>query len=232
MAEDYGKFMIGCWAIWEHRNKVAFDGVRVDPDNVVRRVMDILQEGVGMMGHAGGGRRGRRERADEREPRGWIAATEGAVKINVDAGVKDGEGVSTGAVCRDNRGGVELGLTIRRDVEWEPRFAEAIAVLDGLQEAHTRGHRRVVLESNCLQVVDALLEKRKGRCSFSLLIDDILSLCSSFDSVVWSHTSRINNSVAHALAHVLPRVDGKNVWPSVLPSVANSAVEYDLSLMN
>ncbi|XP_074317020.1 uncharacterized protein LOC141653226 [Silene latifolia] len=231
-AEDYGGFMIGCWAIWEHMNKVVFEGVRVEPDRVVQRVKDIIQEGDGSVGTNGGRRRGRVEGAGDREHEGWKPASEGVVKINVDAGVKEGEGVGTGVVCRDDRGMVRWGLTIVRDMEWEPRFAEAIAVLDGLQEAQTCRHRRVVLESDCLQVIDALLEKRKGRSSFLLLVDDILSLCSSFDSVVWSHTSRINNSVAHALAHVLPRVVGKTVWPSLLPSVANSAAEYDLSVMN
>ncbi|XP_074290776.1 uncharacterized protein LOC141617478 [Silene latifolia] len=156
----------------------------------------------------------------------------GYVKINVDAGVKEGEGVSSGVVCRDDRGVVMWGLTVVREEEWDPKFAEAMAVHDGLEEAKTRGIQQVVVESDCLQVIDALKDKRSGRSSFSLLVDDILLLCNSFQSVVWSHTSRINNSVAHALAHVVPRTVGKTMWSAMLPPCANSAADYDLSLMN
>ncbi|XP_074293665.1 uncharacterized protein LOC141620782 [Silene latifolia] len=154
------------------------------------------------------------------------------VKINVDAGVKEGEGVSSGAVCRDGGGAVMWGIMVVREEEWDPKFAEAMAVHDGLEEAKARGIQQVVVESDCIQVIEALKDKRSGRSSFSLLVDDILLLCNSFQAVVWSHTSRINNSVAHALAHVVPRIVGKTVWPTLLPPCANSAADYDLSLMH
>ncbi|XP_074270231.1 uncharacterized protein LOC141593178 [Silene latifolia] len=231
-ASEYGVFMIGCWAIWEHRNKVVFDGVQIEPDRIVQRIRDVLHEESGNAElRVGCGRRKARNTRDT-ESEGWKPTAEGYHKINVDAGIKDGEGVSSGVVCRDAGGKVLWGLTVVREAEWDPRFAEAMAMLDGLQEARARGHDRVVLESDCLQVIDALVEKHKGRNSFSLLIADILFLCNSFVSVVWSHTSRINNSVAHALAHILPRVVGKTVWLDVLPPVADSAAVYDLSLMN
>ncbi|XP_074282845.1 uncharacterized protein LOC141607393 [Silene latifolia] len=155
----------------------------------------------------------------------------GYVKINVDAGVKEGEGVSSGVVCRDDRGEVLWGMTVVRNAEWDPRFAEAAAVYDGLQEAQLRGHRDVVMESDCIQVIEALQAQRNGRSLFLLLIEDILLLSNSFNSVIWSHTGRINNSVAHALAHIFPRVVGKTVCSILLPPVANSAAAYDLSLI-
>ncbi|XP_074314331.1 uncharacterized protein LOC141649543 [Silene latifolia] len=205
---------------------------KVEPDRVVQRVRDILQEESGNVGYGEGRGRKRAKDTSGEEHEGWRPAAEGYIKINVDAGIKEEEGVSTGAVCRDVRGRVLWGLTVERDVVWDPRFAEAAAVLDGLQEARARGFQRVMLESDCLQVIDALREKRNGRSSFSLLIADILHLCNSFSSVIWSHTSRINNMVAHALAHVFPRVAGKTIWSNVLPPVADSAAAFDLSLMN
>ncbi|XP_074317965.1 uncharacterized protein LOC141654747 [Silene latifolia] len=225
------RYMVGCWAIWEHRNKVAFDGAMIEPDRIVRRVRDIISEmetgGEGGFGYSNK----RKARTEERENDGWKPASNGYVKINVDAGVKEGEGVSAGVVCRDTRGEVLWGLTVVRSSEWEPRFTEAVAVYDGLQEAQIRGHQAVVVESDCLQVIEALQAHRNGRSLFLLLIEDILSLSNSFHSVIWSHTSRINNSVAHALAHVFPRIVGKTVWSNLLPPIADSAVAYDLSLI-
>ncbi|XP_074297442.1 uncharacterized protein LOC141628168 [Silene latifolia] len=163
-ASDYGKFMVGCWAIWEHHNKVVFDGVVVDPTRVVRRTNDVLHEGGGgMVGR--GGRKVARVREGGND--GWCLAPEGKVKINVDAGVKEGEEVGTGAVCRDSQGALLWGLSVAREVEWESVFAEAVAVLDRLQEAASRGVREVVVESDCLQVIDALKEKRTGRSLFA-----------------------------------------------------------------
>ncbi|XP_074292861.1 uncharacterized protein LOC141619743 [Silene latifolia] len=43
-AREVEKYMVGCWAIWEHRNKVAFDGAMIEPDRIASRARDILLE--------------------------------------------------------------------------------------------------------------------------------------------------------------------------------------------
>ncbi|XP_074267158.1 uncharacterized protein LOC141590465 [Silene latifolia] len=49
----YGKVMVGCWAIWEHRNKVVFDGLAVDPRVIVRGANDVLGRRCGGGGMCG-----------------------------------------------------------------------------------------------------------------------------------------------------------------------------------
>ncbi|XP_074303016.1 uncharacterized protein LOC141637437 [Silene latifolia] len=234
-AQDYNKVMVGCWAMWEHRNKVEFDGVVVDPRVIVKRAEDVLHEGVGeslvtVWSNSRGRVRGRGVEDDSGHG-GWIPPPGEFVKINVDAGVKEGEGVGTGIVCRDGNGQVMWGVSQVREVRWEVPVAEAMAILDGLEEAKRRGLHRVVVESDCLQVIEALRRKDQGRSIFSLIIEDILSLSSTFISVIWSHTSRINNSVAHVLAHFRQGSVGKSVWDELLPPRADSAVTFDLSLL-
>ncbi|XP_074318257.1 uncharacterized protein LOC141655057 [Silene latifolia] len=166
--------MVGCWAIWEHRNKVVFDGIEAAPDSVVTRAMDVLSEMTMMDGgsYVRGKGGGRMEAQGGSE--GWQSAPSGYVKLNVDAGVVEGEGSDTGVVCRGGDGSVLWGIAIGRKQQWEPVIAEAVAMLDGLQEALARGHRHVVIESDCLQVVDAVKEKRQVRSIFSLIVDDII----------------------------------------------------------
>ncbi|XP_074305989.1 uncharacterized protein LOC141641217 [Silene latifolia] len=226
-------FMVGCWAIWEHRNKVIFEEARIDPEGVVRRVRDVLEEGGGLDSNTPGRRRGRgrSEGGDANNGEGWMGAKDGYVKLNVDAGVKEGEGVGTRAVCRDGRGDVMWGLTVIRDESWEVDEAEAIAVLDGLEEAARNGVTKVEVESDSLLVVEALRARKQGRSVFFNIIEDIFVLVSNFQSVRWSHTSRLNNCVAHALAHLAPRVVGRHVWSNVLPISANAAVLFDKSLI-
>ncbi|XP_074300452.1 uncharacterized protein LOC141631700 [Silene latifolia] len=221
MSLEREKMMVACWAIWEARNKTVFEGVRVRVEQIVRRVDDVMAEiagnGEGCRGRksVGGGRKG--EISTE-----WRAPENGWVKINVDAGVKEGLGVGVGVVCRNAQGKVLWGLSLNRKEIWEPHVAEAVAVLEGLVEAVRAGHELIIVESDCSRVVDALKTRKTGRSSFFLVIDDIFRICSSFVDVVWSHTSRINNEVAHALAHVSRGVVGKTVWIDQLPPVAET----------
>ncbi|XP_074288277.1 uncharacterized protein LOC141613442 [Silene latifolia] len=148
---------------------------------------------------------------------GWQALKLGRVKINVDAGVKDGVGVGVGVVCRDSTSKVLWGLAHRRKEGWDPHVAEVFAVLDGLEEAVKAGHSRVMVESDCSQVIEALKRRKTRRSMFSLVLDDILHLCNSFNSVVWSFTSRSNNGIAYELAHVLLIGVDRMVWTDTLP---------------
>ncbi|XP_074271750.1 uncharacterized protein LOC141595684 [Silene latifolia] len=150
--EKGATLMVGCWAIWEHRNKVVFDNADVAPEDVVRRATDVIHEGVGVVGTRSEGVRREQGGARREEDTGWRPARVGFVKINVDAGVKEGEGVSTGVVCRDSNGHVMWGVSMGRDQCWEVQFAEATAILDGLEEAAARGIRKVEIESDCFRL--------------------------------------------------------------------------------
>ncbi|XP_074299339.1 uncharacterized protein LOC141630413 [Silene latifolia] len=183
--------MVGYWALWEHRNKVIFDAREVDPFSVIGRVLDVVEEMEG-----GGFLRvhrwiGGSNNVAEVERKGWEIPQTDFVKINVDAGAKEGVRVSVGVVCRDDRGRVLWGLSMVQDLSWESHVAEASAVFE----------------------------------------DDILCLCNSFSSVLWSYTSLVNNMVAHSLAHILPRVVGRLVWSDVLPPIVNNAVNFDYRLI-
>ncbi|XP_074314640.1 uncharacterized protein LOC141649867 [Silene latifolia] len=210
---DYGKFMI-------------------DPAKVVRRVHDVLAEESGWMDLGGKkNRSGGRGRVDDRAE-GWMAPSRGVVKVNVDAGVQDGFGVGTGAICRAEYGAALWGMAINRAHTWDSAIAEPVAILDGVQEAARRGHRDVVVESDCLQVIEDLQRMRHGRSILSAVLDDILALSNLFNSLRWSHTSRTNNCVAHALAHFNSSFVGKTVWDGDLPPIVNNAVLFDISLLN
>ncbi|XP_074293633.1 uncharacterized protein LOC141620734 [Silene latifolia] len=221
---EQARFMVGCWALWEHRNKVVFDLRETDPHGVIKRALDVLDEIDGGGVASGKGRGGGEHGVVKESITGWKAPQEGFVKVNVDAGVKEGEGVSLGVVCRDGSGRVLWGLSCVQEHVWEVQMAEAVAVLEGVQEAARKGHSRIIVESDCLQVIEALRRKSKGRSVLFLVLEDILHVCNCFESVFWSYTSRVNNSVAHALAHVSPRVVGRVMWSDVLPPIANNAV--------
>ncbi|XP_074302850.1 uncharacterized protein LOC141636485 [Silene latifolia] len=217
---EYGLMMVVCWAIWEARNRVIFYGGGVAMEDVVRKVQRVVEEIEGELvvriRDEGGSMEKGGVHGDE-----WKPPSSGWVKLNVDAGVKDGVGVGVGVVCRDSSGKVLWGMAHNRREVWEAYVAEAVAVLEGLEQGREAGHDRVMVESDCSQVIESLKQRKTGRSLFSLVLDDILRLCSSFSSGVWSFISRRNNVVAHTLAHVLPVGDGRVVWIDKLPEIVD-----------
>ncbi|XP_074310502.1 uncharacterized protein LOC141646529 [Silene latifolia] len=220
---EYGLMMVVCWAIWEARNRVIFEGGSVVVVDVVKRVRRVFEEVEGELvvraREAGGPNEEGGMQGDD-----WRPPSSGWVKLNVDAVVKEGIGVGVGAVCRDSSGKVLWGMAHNRREVWEAHVAEAVAVLEGLEQAREAGHECVVVESDCSQVIDALKQRKTGRSLFSLVLDDILCISSYFSSVVWSYISRRNNVVAHALAHVLPVGDGRVVWIDKLPEIVDRLI--------
>ncbi|XP_074271388.1 uncharacterized protein LOC141595324 [Silene latifolia] len=219
---EYGLMMVACWAIWEARNMVVFEGGRAEVSDILRRVWRVMEEVEGARMDGDKGCCGRSAGVSsvvgkDVGGRDWQAPEVGWVKVNVDAGVKEGIGVGVGAVCRDDTGKVLWSLAHSRSEVWEPHVAEAVVILDGLDEAAKAGHTSVVVESDCSQVIDALRRKKTGQGIFSFVLVDILNICNSFSSIMWSFTSRANNVIAHELAHVLPAGTGKVVWYEKLP---------------
>ncbi|XP_074267316.1 uncharacterized protein LOC141590642 [Silene latifolia] len=178
--------------------------------------MDGLRGGTGqgLVAEARGGR--------------WERPGDGVSKVNTDAGVMEGVGVGLGVVSRNSEGVVEWACVVQREICTEVAMAEAEAVLLGLKEARRMGTRRVIVESDSLEVVEDLTKKRCGRSELFVLYNEIRQLCSSFDFVVFKHVSRNLNLLAHSVAHVRPWVIGRRFWLSDLPAELATAAGSDI----
>ncbi|XP_074310491.1 uncharacterized protein LOC141646518 [Silene latifolia] len=207
------------------RNRWVFENEKVDGARVARRVESLRRD---MMGYGDDGEKYKSRGADKRmrrsgkvsvaEVRRWSKPGKRVVKLNVDAGTKDGCG--TGMVCRGSDGEVIWGSSEMRREELEPRVAEAVAVLEGVKEARRRGVARLIVESDCKVLIDALKTGAKGRSDFHLVLVDILSICSEFNFISWSFVGMNCNSVAHVLAHVeSARLYRKMMLRRVAPAV-------------
>lgn len=100
---------------------------------------------------------------------------------------------------------------------WEPRVAEAMAVREGLKYVVRWGVTKVVVQSDCLQVIQALRSRVSGSSEFHLLVDDILSMSGKFVDVVWSFVKRRGNKVARVLAHLQSLEIGHRNWLDEFP---------------
>ncbi|XP_074315734.1 uncharacterized protein LOC141651944 [Silene latifolia] len=199
------KFVVGIWAVWEARNEAVFEGKEVHVGKVVARVLYLLKEmeesEVVVVGK--GDKQDERTgfRRDGKEAK-WQKPRQGIVKINVDAGVKEGEGMGIGVICRDEEGVIKWGWAERRRGEFDAQVAEVEAMLIGLQWAKRRLVREVCMEGDCKALIEALKHRQALRSEFHAIIEEILSLCHFFKSCTWSSSSRKSNTVAHELAHL------------------------------
>lgn len=103
-------------------------------------------------------------------------------------------------------------------------IAEAKAVLAGMKWGADSGVSKLVVERDFLAVIQALKKGVSGASDFSLIIEDILSFLSSFQSIEWSFVKRSGNKVAHYLAHFQLVDLGWHSWEDdVLVDVINIA---------
>ncbi|XP_074310063.1 uncharacterized protein LOC141644537 [Silene latifolia] len=146
------EFMVGCWALWERRNKFIFEGVRGELNGVNTRVRGLLGEmraddkrelyscaGNGSKAKTGDWR-GVEEQGEDGnkrgEEQGWAKPREGVVKVNIDAGFMEGMGMGFGVVCRDEHGVVTRVVAVQMEGTWDVKMAEAHAVLVGGEGSH------------------------------------------------------------------------------------------------
>ncbi|XP_074293297.1 uncharacterized protein LOC141620280 [Silene latifolia] len=208
---------------------------------VLRRIRELIAEMSGMdevgTDRGGGRTRGSESVAegctegDSTAELGWEAPRAGVAKINVDAGLIAGLGVGWGLVCRNSQGSVEWCVASQTSVDMEPKFAEAMAILHGAQEARRAGIKHVIFESDCLSVVEDLRLKKHGRSDIHLVYLDILSTCLFFDSFSFSFVRRKLNAVAHSLTHLYPWFEGRRAWSDDFPPDVVNLVQKELIVM-
>lgn len=136
----------------------------------------------------------------------------GCAKMNVDAALaKTRPGGAVGVVCRDGAG-VFLGAsTPTIGGITDPTILEAIACREALMLAQDLQLRRVTVATDGLVVVNDLVQPCAGR--YSMVLNEIMSLKTSFVQSSFRHENRASNGEAHRLARSATMADlGHRVW--------------------
>ncbi|KAL2941933.1 Nociceptin receptor [Bienertia sinuspersici] len=120
----------------------------------------------------------------------WLPPKQDHVKVNVDAHVREGMYVVSGAIFRDYIGRVLAMAARRMEVGWEPDWAEEVAAVFGLRLPQALGHSKVHLECDALTVVNKIRNDTYGFSPIFVFFEEIRLLKACFDSFECSHIKR------------------------------------------
>ena len=161
----------------------------------------------------------------------WVPPLQGFLKANVDAAVFPDGFIGVGGVLRSYDGSFVGACQHRLLGYFSPKTAELIAIREVLSWIKRLGYDQIVLESDALTVVKALLSSSTSDfSSFGSLVDNCKSLIAEMNSVSVSFVPRSANSVAHLIARAASTISDRMEWLSTPPQLIVHALMLDFQI--
>ncbi|KAF5471637.1 hypothetical protein F2P56_008414 [Juglans regia] len=218
-ATDLTMFFLIGWSLWNRRNKMMMEKIVIDPLAAVNHALSLQKTFIQLKTSNAMGR-GKLCK--------WKPPPPGFLKLNVDGAMFADVGKSgIGVVLRDEAGQVVMAATKKEDFVDEPATIELLAVLRGLQFFLSLGIPNLVVESDCLVVVQELQDSQESLSSNGNLIQDVKRLMQLFRNSSVQHVYRDGNGVAHTLARYAWNVDDVQMWWDAVPAFVTHALWFD-----
>ncbi|KAL3647798.1 hypothetical protein CASFOL_008766 [Castilleja foliolosa] len=129
----------------------------------------------------------------------WKAPPEDMLKCNIDAAFSNGHATS-GVVLRNHNGSIKLAAVFHHQC-LDPATAESLAALDACKILSELKIRKVIIESDCLDVV-SFVHGLPDICFWSAkpVIEKIKKFWNNWPSWIFKFSPRSSNGCSHALA--------------------------------
>ena len=204
------------WSIWHSRNRLTHDREGVNPAFSVRRVkedlalLDIpLPHAAILPGH------------------GWRSPESDWMKINTDGetdAVSGNGGV--GGLVRSSSTFVAAWSKPLPGVS-DPLIAETLAVREGVIFAQLRGFSQVLVETDCLEIVNLWNSRSNPRSVVAPILIEIGERASSFSRFIIQHVLRAANQPAHLCARNACKLQMTESWHTFVPSFLVTSIMAD-----
>lgn len=149
----------------------------------------------------------------------WSPPRVGWLKCNTDAAVfADERRVGLGSVIRDESGKFVAALCCNIRGNYSPRDAEVLSIREALSWLKSMKLSKVIVETDCLQAFNALVDRKCPLNSFGSLVLDCKCIADSIGDIAFSFVRRSANSASHFVARAGNSLPGREVWRSVPPS--------------
>ena len=120
-------------------------------------------------------------------------------------------------MVRDENGLVLGSCSKRLPQAYSAVEVEAMVTATTLIFANDIGVRRVILEGDSLAVIKALREGEQPLSPTGLLLEEVRMYSQRFETVLYSHSKREGNSVAHSLGRYVNSIPDFLVWMEDVP---------------
>jgi hypothetical protein len=110
--------------------------------------------------------------------------------------------MGVGVVIRNHLGECSAACSELIEAVMAPELAEALAVRRNVSLALEEGFNKVWVATDCLSVVQRINSTMINQSSVGVVIQDIKSLISGFDCILFIHVRRHCNESAHILARL------------------------------
>ncbi|KAL2903531.1 Formate--tetrahydrofolate ligase 2, partial [Bienertia sinuspersici] len=192
------------WAVWGARDKAIYDKGSMLPNRIVENAISFVYSFQDNMV---------KDSVSKQESgRRWKPPNAGVWKLNSDAGTTEGGGVGCGFSIRDGEWDI-VAVGIKHWVgHMNLEVHEAHAVLFSVRVAWEAGYRRLVVESDCLGLVQQHRGAKATKSTLGMYVEEILQWVKYFEFISWSYVSRNGNKVAHYVAKLIPFVNGERIW--------------------
>ncbi|KAL5752202.1 hypothetical protein ACOSP7_022383 [Xanthoceras sorbifolium] len=143
----------------------------------------------------------------------WCPPPTSLLKLNTDAAVRSSSGLMGFGIAVWNSQGWVLGSSAQfYRADFSALLAEATTLLRGLQFMATAGWPVGVMESDCLQLVNAINSSSVQLSDLGIVLHDIWNLLASSPRHCVQFVPRQANSVAHGLAKFACSLSSNMFW--------------------
>ncbi|XP_050136232.1 uncharacterized protein LOC126611989 [Malus sylvestris] len=158
----------------------------------------------------------------------WIVLPQRRLKMNIDGSWNAGRLVAGfGAISKDFNGCFVAATTGRFDDVSSPLIPEAMAVRAGLQWAIDRGYHSLIIETDSLQIVQALRDPTLNSSIIGQVAEDCKALLNTITKANITHIRRNANIDAHCLAKVGLSLIQSCEWFGSPPSILTDILVED-----
>jgi ribonuclease HI len=161
----------------------------------------------------------------------WKKPPEDFLCLNVDASynIERSTG-SSGAVIRDARGSFIAAAAKYYEHVFDAHMAEAMALREGLTLAQQVGCSRLLIQSDCAEVVETIKQGGLSATASVPIYDECAQLWQEFVSISIEHCNREANSVADKIARMTMESKLSCNWVNEPPSDILEALVNDVMM--
>ena len=153
--------------------------------------------------------------------------------VNIDVAFEEDGGCrSVGSIISDSSGGVLAAAHSFVPHLVDAPMAEAYALKEGLMLAQYIGCNRLIIQSNCMEVVQIMTEGGFSGNSAAAIYDDWNTIWSGFQDISIEHCSREANQVAHNLARRARQHRQNCTWVDEPPNFILDLVINDVTILD